>query len=51
MAATFDEWAGVKTLEDGGAAVHADAHAARPRMTNEQRARIRRDYFFAMLCR
>jgi hypothetical protein len=47
----FDEWAVVKTLDEGGAGVHADAHAQIPRMTSQQRARIRRGYFFAMLCR
>jgi hypothetical protein len=46
----FVEWAVVKTPDEGGA-VHADAHAEIPRMTSQQRARIRRGYFFAMLCR
>jgi hypothetical protein len=49
-AAMFVEWAVVTTLGEGGA-VHADAHAPIPRMTSQQRARIRRGYFFAMLCR
>jgi hypothetical protein len=47
----FVEWAGVKMLDEGGAGAHADAHAEIPRMTIQQRARIRRSYFFAMLCR
>jgi hypothetical protein len=48
------ECAGVKMLDEfngGGAGVHADAHAVIPRMTIQQRARIQRGYFFAMLCR
>src|SRR3979411_2721072 len=46
-------WAGVKTVEGGGSAgVQADAHAAIPKPTIQQRARIRRDYlvFDARLC-
>jgi len=45
------ECAGVKTFDAGGAGVHADAHTATPRLTIHLRARIRRRYFFAMLCR
>src|SRR4051794_2866463 len=51
MAAELVEWAVVKMLAAGGAGVHADAHTAIPRLTIQQRARIRRGYFFAMLCR
>ena len=51
----FVECAVVKMFAAGGAGVHADAHAPIPRRTPRlmlrQRARIRRGYFFAMLCR
>jgi len=50
-AAMLVECAGVKTFDAGGAGVHADAHTATPRLTIHLRARIRRRYFFAMLCR
>jgi len=46
----FEECAVVKTLDAGGG-VHADAHTATPRLTIHLRGRIRRRYFFAMLCR
>src|SRR3954468_9434002 len=39
-AAIFVEWAVVTTFDRGGG-VHADAHAPIPRMTSQQRARIR----------
>jgi hypothetical protein len=55
IAAEFDECAVVKTFAGGGAGAQAGAHAAIPRMTprvtSQQRARIRPDYFFAMLWR
>jgi hypothetical protein len=54
MAAELELWAVVKILAGGGAGAQAGAHAAIPRMTprvTSQRARIRPDYFFAMLCR
>src|SRR6478735_11466527 len=50
-AAMLVECAVVKTFDAGGASVHADAHTATPRLTIPLRARIRRRYFFAMLCR